>query len=159
MSVTIILPRTIIEHAKREAKKLGISLEEYLLELVSSGLDPKDKAAEYIKVAEELLEQSREELRKGDLRQAAEKVWGAAALSIKAYAYWKEGKRLASHGELWEYKDRLSKEIGEWVREVWMMASSMHICFYEGWCTERDIEVTYKHVEKLVKEIEGRIRK
>jgi len=159
LSVTIILPRTIIEHAKREAKKLGISLEEYLLELVSSGLDPKDKAAEYIKVAEELLEQSREELRKGDLRQAAEKVWGAAALSIKAYAYWKEGKRLASHGELWEYKDRLSKEIGEWVREVWMMASSMHICFYEGWCTERDIEVTYKHVEKLVKEIEGRIRK
>ena len=159
MSVTIILPRTIIEHAKREAKKLGISLEEYLLELVSSGLDPKDKAAEYIKVAEELLEQSREELRKGDLRLAAEKVWGAAALSIKAYAYWKEGKRLASHGELWEYKERLSKEIGEWVREVWMMASSMHICFYEGWCTERDIEVTYKHVEKLVKEIEGRIRK
>lgn len=68
MSATIILPRTIIEYAKREAKKLGISLEEYLLELVSSGLDPKDKAAEYIKVAEELLEQSREELRKGDLR-------------------------------------------------------------------------------------------
>lgn len=53
----------------------------------------------------------------------------------------------------------MSKEIGEWVREVWMMASSMHICFYEGWCIGRDIEVTYKHVEKLVKEIEGRIRK
>ncbi len=158
MSTTIILPRTIIEHAKREAEKLGISLEEYLLELISSNMDPKDKALEYVKVAKELLEQAREELRKGDLRQAAEKVWGAAALSIKAYAYWKEGKRLASHGELWGYKEKVSKELGEWVREAWIMASSMHICFYEGWCARGDVEITCRHVERLVKEVEERIR-
>ncbi|OYT56958.1 MAG: hypothetical protein B6U76_02290 [Desulfurococcales archaeon ex4484_217_2] len=158
MSTTIILPRTIIEHAKREAEKLGISLVEYLLELISSGMDPKDKALEYIKVAKELLEQVREEIGKGDLRQAAEKVWGAAALSIKAYAYWKECKRLASHGELWRYKEKVSKELGEWVREAWIMASSMHVCFYEGLCTRGDVEITYKHVERLVKEVEERIR-
>ena len=159
MSTTITLPRTIVEHAKREAKRLGISLEEYLLELISSDMDPKDKAVEYIKVAEELLEQAEEELRRGGLRQAAEKTWGAAALSIKAYAYWKEGKRLVSHEELWRYKERVSKELGEWVRDAWMMASSMHTCFYEGWCTQKDVEVAYKHVKKLVKEIEERIRK
>jgi len=118
----------------------------------------KDKALEYIKVAKELLEQVREELGKGDLGRAAEKVWGAAALSIKAYAYWKEGKRLASHGELWGYKEIVSKELGEWVREAWMIASSMHICFYERWYARGDVEITYKHVERLVKEIEERIR-
>jgi len=133
---TIVIPRVIAEKVRREAERLGISLEEYLLELISRDLDPKSKAKEFIRTAIDLLEQVREELEKENLRQAAEKIWGACALSIKAYAYWKEGKRLSSHKELWEYKDVVAKEIGEWVKNSWFAASSMHTYFYEGWCTK-----------------------
>ena len=81
-----VLPSVIVERARKEAKKLGISLEEYLLELISRDLDPKNRAIEYIKVSEELLEQARDELRKDNVRQAAEKVWRTTALAVKAYA-------------------------------------------------------------------------
>jgi len=36
---------------QEEAERLGVSVKEYLLELLSQGLDPKDKAVEYVEVA------------------------------------------------------------------------------------------------------------
>jgi len=117
------------------------------------------KQLSYLEQAKQFLKQAEEELRKGDYRQAAEKVWGAAALAIKAHALAKEGKRLASHGQLWEYKDKLARELGEWVRDAWLSASSMHICFYEGWCTERDVEEVLAKVKKLVEVIEKELAK
>jgi len=91
-------------------------------------------------------------LRKGNARQVAEKLWGAAALVVKAYALWKEEMRLTSHGELWEYKGKLEDGLGELVSDSWYAASAMHTCFYEGWCTERDVAIAKKRVERLVKE-------
>ena len=87
---------------------------------------------EYIEVAKELLSEAQEELSKDNARQTAKKLWGAVALAVKAYAYWKDGKRLASHRELWEYKRRLEDELGEWVSDSWNAGNTMHICFYEG---------------------------
>ena len=153
----VVLPSVIVERARKEAKKLGISLEEYLLELISRDLDPRSRAIEYIKVSEELLEQARDELRKDNVRQAAEKVWGATALAVKAYAYWREDRRLVSHGEMWEYVEVLAGDIGEWVRDVWYAGNAMHICFYEGWCKPGQVEAAMKHAEKLVKEIKAKL--
>ena len=152
MSTTITLPRVIVERIRREAERLGLSLDEYLVELLSQSLDPRDRAREYAEAARELLEQARRELEKGNVRQAAEKAWGAAALAVKAYAYWKEQRRLSSHGELWEYARRIKRELGSWVSDAWAQAISMHICFYEGWCTAEDVEEALKRIEKLVKE-------
>jgi len=152
------VPRVVAERVRREAEKLGVSVEEYLLELVSRGLDPESKAREYVETALELLEQGREELEKGNVRQAAEKTWGSAALAVKAHAYWREGKRLASHGELWEYVDRVAEELGDWARDSWYAASSMHTCFYEGWCTARQVERAIESVSRLVKTIAEKIR-
>jgi HEPN domain-containing protein len=146
----------MVEHARREAEKLGLSLEEYIIELVTQGLDPKDRAREYVEAAKELLEEARGELERGSVRQAAEKVWGAAALSIKAYASWREGRRLTSHRELWDYSRKLMEELGEWVYDAWMAANGMHTCFYEGWCTERHVEEAIKRVGRLVEEVERR---
>jgi len=148
----------LARRVRKEAEKLGVSVEEYLVELLSQGLDPKDKAIKYIEAAEELLGEAREELEKGNVRQAVEKLCGASALAVKAYAYWKEGKRLTSHGELWEYKRKLEDELGEWVHDAWMNATSMHVCFYEDWCAEKDISMAYKRVEKLVREVATRIK-
>ena len=155
----IVLRGWLARRVGEEAEKLGVSVEEYLVELLSQGLDPKDKALKYLEAAEDLLEEAREKLGKGNIRQAAEKLWGAAALAVKAYAYWSEGKRLTSHGELWEYKRRLEDELGEWVHDSWASATEMHICFYEGWCTEKDLATAQKRVEKLVEEVASLVEK
>jgi HEPN domain-containing protein len=155
---TVRLPRTITRRLRREAEKQGLSLEEYLVELVSQNLDPSERAREYIEASRELLEQAREELGKGDVRQAAEKLWGAAALAVKAYAAWKDGRRLSSHGELWEYMRKMIGEIGRWVRDAWAYANMMHTCFYEGWCSREDAEEAEKRIGRLVEEVAERIR-
>ncbi len=158
MDLVIVVRGRIAKRVREEAEKLGVSIDEYLIELLSQGLDPKDRALEYIEVAKELLREAREELDKGNVRQAAEKVWGAAALAIKAYAYWREGRRLSSHGELWEYKRRLAKELGRWISDAWAHANAMHTCFYEGWCAREDVEDALNQVEKLVREIDSKMR-
>jgi len=152
-----LISRTIIERAREKARRYGMELDEYLVELLTSDMDPRDRARDYILVARDLLEQAREELGKGDVRQAAEKLWGAAALAVKAYASWREGRRLTSHGELWEYSRRLKHELGEWVRDAWANASDMHTCFYEGWCSEEDVRDALKRIERLVREVYERV--
>ena len=155
----IVVRGRLARRVREEAEKLGISVEEYLVELLSQDLDPKGRAVEYVEAAEGLLGEAREELGKGNERQAAEKLWGAAALAVKAYAYWRDGRRLTSHEELWEYKRRLEDELGEWVHDAWANAAEMHVCFYEGWCAEKDITVAYKRVEKLVREVSALIKR
>ena len=111
----------------------------------------------YIAIASSLLVEAEEELEKGNVRQAAEKVWGAAELAVKAYAFWREGKELTSHGELWEYRRRLEAELGDWVYDAWMAANGMHTCSYENWCDKGDVEKALRAVGKLVEEVKQRI--
>ncbi len=73
-SVIIRFPRSIAERLEREARKLGVSLEEYVFDLVLRDLDPQERAKEYIEVSAELLRKAREELEGGDVRQATEKL-------------------------------------------------------------------------------------
>jgi len=158
VTLSVRLSRSVVERLEREARKSGLSLEEYVLELVLRNLDPQERAREYIETAKNLLEQAREELEKNDVRQAAEKLWVATALAVKAYAEWKEGKKLTSHRELWEYKDIVASELGEWVRDSWNAGNSMHTCFYEEWCTHKDVENSLTKIKKLVEQVEERIR-
>ncbi|MEB3772148.1 MAG: PaREP1 family protein [Desulfurococcales archaeon] len=155
MSNTVVIKGRLAKRVKEEAERLGFTVDEYIVELLSQGLDPKDRALEYVNAAKDLLKEAQRELGEGNTRQAAEKLWGAAALAVKAYAYWRDGKRLSSHGELWEYKRRLEDELGEWVHDSWASATEMHVCFYEGWCTEKDVATAYKRVEKLVNKLES----
>jgi len=134
-----------------------LSLDEYLAEALTLDLDPAESAKSYVEFSKALLSEAREELRKGNVRQAAEKLWGSAALAVKAYAISKEGRRLKSHSELWLYKDVLIRDLGEWVYETWMTANGMHTCFYEEWCTSSDVEKAVEKIEKLVAEISKRV--
>ncbi len=43
----------------------------------------------------------------------------------------RDGRRIVSHGELWEYRRRIQSELGEWVYDSWMISNAMHTCFYE----------------------------
>ncbi len=146
------------ERLRRYASENGVLVEELVLELLTRGIDPRDKVVSYIEMAFELLKRAKEELERGEVIQAAEKLWGATALAIKAYAYYKEKRRIMSHGELWNYKNSVAEELGMWVSEVFREASSMHTCFYEGWCTRKDVEEVMSKVEKLVNAIKDKIK-
>jgi len=148
--VAVMLPRSVVERLKREAGRTGLTIEEHILELLLRDLDPSERAREYADAAKALLGQAYEELARGDVRQAAEKAWGAAALAVKAYAAWRTGKRLASHRELWTYTREMITELGGWVSDAWAQASAMHICFYEGWCTREHVEHALERVKRLV---------
>ncbi len=132
-------------------------VDELAIELLTQDVDPKTKVKDYVEASMELLRQASIEVDKGDIRQASEKIWGAIALSVKAYALWRDGRRLSSHRELWEYKDVIAQELGGWVREVFREASTLHICFYEGWCTRQDVVDVLGKVRKLVSTIMDKI--
>ncbi|MGC9050461.1 PaREP1 family protein [Pyrobaculum sp.] len=154
----IYLPSALARRLRALAESEAVSLEDYLLEIALSNTDPPGRARAYAEVALDLLRAAGEELRAGDLRQASEKIWGAAALAVKAYAYWRDGVRLASHGELWRYAKKIADELGNWVHDAWAQANSMHINFYEGWATAEQVAEALKRVEKLVKEIVERVQ-
>jgi hypothetical protein len=146
-----------VRELKARAEEAGVSIEDYLLERLLADVDPPGKAKAYAEAALDLLRAAEEELRAGDLRQASEKIWGAAALAVKAYAYWRDGVRLASHGELWRYKDKIAAELGDWIRDAWNAANAMHINFYEGWATESDVRKAYEEVKNFVDRVAKRI--
>jgi hypothetical protein len=137
----LTIPERIAERIRREAEKQGLAPEEYILEAITRDLDPDERAREYIESASALLEQAKEELQKGDLRQASEKVWGACALAIKAHAAARKGLVLKSHADLWLYKDEVANDLGDWIRDAFLMADSMHKNFYEGLATAKDVTV------------------
>ena len=70
---------------------------------------------------------------------------------------YKEGRRLTSHGELWEYRRKVQEELGGWVYDSWTAAHSMHICFYEGWCGLEDVKEALERVGRLVEEVGERL--
>jgi len=111
----------------------------------------------YVRSAEKLLQEAREEIERGDFRQASEKVWGACALAVKAYALARDGLGLKSHRDLWVYKDKIADELGDWVRIVFMLAFSVYVYFYEDLATRRDVEDTLGEVERFVREVSRRI--
>ena len=153
MPTAVEVPEGLLALLKREARDRGLSLEELVLEKLSEGLSDDERATAYLEAAISLLSGAREALAKGELRQASEKIWGAAALAVKAHALAREGKRLTSHGELWEHKEHVVAELGTWVRDAWAHASSMHVNFYEGWATAADVREALEQVEKLVRAV------
>ena len=101
-----------------------------------------------------LLAQARRELEAGDVRQASEKGWGAAALMLKAVAEqrgWDHGK----HRHLSRVASRLRSETGD--REVfrlYQVADSLHGNFYEDEFPPEDISDSLDDVERLLDKLE-----
>ncbi len=127
------------------------------MELTTQGLNFKDVSEIFVKTAWKFLKRAEEDLTKGDLRQASEKIWRAVALATKAHAYAKEGRGLASHEEIREYKDRIAERLGGWVIVAFQQASDMHTNFYEGWATRRDVEKAFEAAEKFVEAVSNDI--
>jgi len=84
---TIIIPEKVYGKLRDVAETQGFSVESYVLSLIIESVDPDSLAESYLGASEALIRQAKDELAKGDLRQAGEKAWGAAALALKGLAY------------------------------------------------------------------------
>ena len=89
--------------------------------------------AEYHKdTGRRLLEQARAEFASGDLLQASEKGWGAAAQMVKS-ALDARGEPHTGHGHLWRGIELLVDETGDAeLRDLFGAAHNLHVNFYEG---------------------------
>ena len=90
----------------------------------------------------------------GDVRQASEKGWGAAALMLKAIAEqrgWEHGK----HRHLSRVASRLRVETGD--RDIYrwyQVADARHGNFYEDETAPEDIDDSLNDVERLLDKLE-----
>lgn len=153
------VPKRLMQALRRKAEESGSTPMETLLDVIIAATDPEERPVAYIEAAQELLVQARKELEAGDDRQASEKIWGAAALAVKAYAYARAQRRITSHSELWHYKSRIAEELGDWIHDAWAQANAMHTNSYEGWADKQSIQKALDRVEKLTEAIKRRINK
>ena len=110
---------------------------------------------EYHKAAShDFMEKAWKYLDEGDLVQASEKGWGAAAQMVKAAAEARDWRH-KSHVELYRAVDRLADESDdEQLQELFHFASSLHINFYEGWMPRRMVRIGLAKVGELVDSLE-----
>ena len=98
--------------------------------------------------------QAWEELERGDLRQASEKGWGAAAQMVKAAADLR-GWGHQSHGDLHDVVVFLAREVGERsLRGLFASAGNLHHNFYEGWLSAEAVRSYLEEVEVFVERME-----
>ena len=101
------------------------------------------------------LAQAQGESEQGDLRQASEKGWGAAAQTVKAVAESK-GWDHRSHRLLNEAVSKLGTETGDpQIRLLFNSASALHANFYEGGMGYTDVSDSLDQVSEFVDKVEA----
>ncbi len=108
----------------------------------------------YTAASHEFLRKAHEELAQGDLVQASEKGWGAAAQMVKAIAE-QRGWRHNSHPRLHQIVDTLVKETGDsQIFNLFQVAGYLHTNFYENWQTDHMIESGLRDVQILLEKLD-----
>ena len=111
--------------------------------------------SEHITITRRLIEHADEQLRLGDLVQASEKGWGAAAHYLKAVAK-QRGWDNRSHRDFFTIKDRLAGETDDpnRLRELFGNLRSLHQNFYEPLYSEDDVKVGIDSAKEFVETLE-----
>ena len=101
-----------------------------------------------------LLAQAHTELEAGDLRQASEKAWGAAAQMVKA-AVALRGWEHDQHRYLWIAARDLSNEAGDQeIHALFVIANGLHVNFYENTYDANRVGLYISRVERFMGKIE-----
>ena len=101
-----------------------------------------------------LLAQGREELARGDARQASEKGWGAAAQMAKAVGE-ERGWPHRGHAQLFRIVERLVNETGDAnISNLFQVASGLHHNFYENWDIAQNVARALDEVERFLDKLE-----
>ena len=112
-------------------------------------------ATDYQAGSRAMMAHSRTELAQGDLQQASEKGWGAAAQMLKAVAETR-GWPHDRHRHLHRIASRLRAETGD--RDIYRffaVANTLHENFYENQMDAHDIAEALQDVERLLVKLEA----
>ncbi len=112
----------------------------------------------YSSAARGFLAQARQELAKGDLRQASEKGWGAAAQMVKAVAERRDWEH-NGHAMLYQVVRRLVEETGDnQLGTFFHVAGNLHSNFYEDWLPTEMVESGLDSVTEMVDRLKQLLR-
>ena len=113
-------------------------------------ITPEEAADEYMRTARRFLLQAETELAVGDMIQASEKGWGAAAQALKAAATLR-GMEHRSHKALRRVVNALADETGNpRILELFGVAEALHANFYETWMEPSEIDVLVSLMREFV---------
>ena len=91
---------------------------------------------DHIRKAREFLAVSDREFAEADNMQASEKLWGAVAQSLIAFAKHR-GLRYSTHRSMKDAAEAISQEIGnDAIEETFSLAEKFHANFYHDFMTE-----------------------
>ncbi len=107
----------------------------------------------YTDLSSEYLRRARAYLAEGDLTQASEKGWGAAAVAVKAAAT-ARGLNHASHRQIRQAVQELAKEADDdEIRSFFGNANDLHMNFYEGWLDQETVTLYLSQVEQFIEKL------
>ena len=147
------IPDCIAKRLESKAEGMDSSVYELVVDKVLELLEPYERAEGYIDSSLELINEALHELEKGDLRRASELIWHACALAIRAYANHRDGRKLGSRDDLWNYIETIKRDLGNWAYDAWLSGLSMKMNFDDGWASKSQVEDAFNQVKKLVEEI------
>ena len=111
--------------------------------------------SKYSSMSREYMDRAEDYLRQGDLKQASEKSWGAAACALKSIAEVRNWNH-QSHSLLFDISSQIAdeQEIPE-LRDMFMEANSMHQNFYENWMPEEVVQQGVGRIKQFLTELEA----
>ena len=109
----------------------------------------------YREQSRQFLAQAQGELAAGDLPQASEKAWGAAAQMVKAWAD-QRGRPHQGHSLLWGVVAEIEEQADDpEISRLFGVASRLHENFYESNMRARPVEYGIRDMERLVEKVEA----
>ena len=108
------------------------------------------ETTDHTAVSREFIVKAGDHLEEGDLLQASEKAWGAAAHQVKAIAQ-NRGWTHRGHADLFRATGNIADETGRSeIRRLFHVANSLHTNFYEGWLGVADVSEGIEAVKELL---------
>ena len=113
-----------------------------------------EQVVHYRDMSAEYLDHARTLLAEGDLKQASEKAWGAAAVLVKAAAETR-GLDHEKHRHLWQTIRALVRETGDVeLRSLFSHAESLHSNYYEDMLDAEEVTEFLGDIERLVAKLD-----
>ncbi len=109
----------------------------------------------YANMSRDFMARAEDYLRQGDLVQASEKSWGAAACALKSIAE-QRGWQHQSHSLLFDISGQVAEELDRSdLRDMFAVAKTMHQNFYENWEPAEAVEYAVGRVKQFLTELEN----
>jgi SpoVK/Ycf46/Vps4 family AAA+-type ATPase len=111
----------------------------------------------YAELNRKYLKEAEDFLRKHDLTQASEKLWGTFVDAVKAVAE-KRGQTLGTHRSIAEFVLRLEKEFPELeLHDAFRHAEGLHSNFFEDHLPEESVRLSALVVRRAIEKVGSKI--